>query len=201
VKREVVFNDDTSSPLLYMSPGQTNFQTPWNSPVGTSRVAVRNTDTGELIAGGPLAVGAASPGLFTVTQDGKGQAAAVNEDGHINNSSNPAAKGSYVSLFGTGQGQVSPPVPDGVGAPASPLSSTVAVPTSDEKTCNASQPPAMCVTVGTGLGDVQFSGLTPGYVGLWQINVKIPADAPTGDVPVQVLINGTPSNTVTIAVR
>ena len=44
---------------------------------------------------------------------------------------------------------------------------------------------------------VQFSGMTPGYVGLWQINVTIPPGTPAGSsVPVRVVINGTPSNTV-----
>jgi uncharacterized protein (TIGR03437 family) len=107
---------------------------------------------------------------------------------------------SIVALYGTGQGQVSPPVQDGVGAPSLPLSSTVTVPTSDGRACVTSQP-SMCVAVGTSFGDVQYSGLAPGFVGLWQINVRIPADATGNAVPVRVLINGAPSNTVTIAIR
>jgi uncharacterized protein (TIGR03437 family) len=85
-------------------------------------------------------------------------------------------------------------------APSAPLSSTVTVPTSDGRTCVTSQP-SMCVAVGNGFGEVQFSGLAPGFIGLWQINVKLPADVPSGAVPVRVLINGTPTNLVTIAVR
>jgi uncharacterized protein (TIGR03437 family) len=61
----------------------------------------------------------------------------------------------------------------------------------------------MCVAIGnSGFGVVQFSGLVPGHVGLWQISVTIPAGTPAGSaVPVRVVINGTPSNTVTVAVR
>jgi len=59
----------------------------------------------------------------------------------------------------------------------------------------------MCVAVGSNFGNVQYSGLAPGYVGLWQINVTIPAGTPAGAVPVRVVINSTASNTVTIAVR
>jgi uncharacterized protein (TIGR03437 family) len=60
----------------------------------------------------------------------------------------------------------------------------------------------MCVAFGSAFGEVQFSGLAPGFVGLWQINVRIPADAPSGNaVPVRVLINGTPSNAIGIAIR
>ena len=58
----------------------------------------------------------------------------------------------------------------------------------------------MCVAIGSGFGDVKYSGLAPGYIGLWQINVLIPSGA-TGAVPIRVVINGTPSNTVTVAVR
>jgi uncharacterized protein (TIGR03437 family) len=200
LKREVVVNDDIRSPLYYLSPTQTNFQVPWGSPVGANRIAVRVADTGELMAGGTLNVGSTSPGIFTISQDGKGQAAAVNEDGRVNSASNPATKGSYISLYGTGQGQVSPAVLDGAAALASPLSKAVTVLTADAKSCIASQP-AMCIAIGTGFGEIQFSGLTPGFVGLWQINVKIPADVPSGNVPVRILLNGTPSNTVTVAVR
>jgi uncharacterized protein (TIGR03437 family) len=145
-------------------------------------------------------VASASPGIFTTAQDGRGQAAALNEDGRANSPSNPAAKGSVIVLYGTGQGQVSPPVQDGTAAAASPLSSTVTVPTSDGRTCVTSQP-SMCVAVGNAFGEVQFSGLAPGFVGLWQINVRLPADVPSGNVPLRVLINGAPSNTVTVSVR
>lgn len=199
-KREIVFNDEITAPLYYMSGAQANFQVPWGIPLGSQRFAVRVAETGELIAGGRVAIATASPGLFTTAQNGQGQAAATNQDGRVNSSSNPAAKGSIVTLYGTGQGQVSPPVQDGMAAPSSPLSNTVTVPTSDARTCVTSQP-SMCVAMGNGFGEVQFSGLAPGFVGLWQVNVRIPADAPSGNLPVRILINGIPSNTVSIAVR
>jgi uncharacterized protein (TIGR03437 family) len=48
---------------------------------------------------------------------------------------------------------------------------------------------------------VLYSGLAPGLVGLYQINVQVPANAPLGDaVPVFVSVNGVASNTVTVAV-
>ena len=106
-----------------------------------------------------------------------------------------------VTLYGTGQGQVSPSLLDGTPAPSSPLSNTVAIPTSDAKTCQNNQP-SVCVLIGTSFGEVQFSGLAPGFIGLWQINVKIPQDvAPGGAVSLRAVINATPSNVVTIAIR
>lgn len=198
--RQLVINDDLQAPIYYIGPTQVNFQVPSNAPLGTVRIAVRTADTGELVGGGSLLVSAAAPGIFTTNQAGTGQAAVVNQDGTINSSSNPAPVGSTILIYGTGQGQVSPAVPDGTAAPTSlPLSSTVAVPTSSATTCFNNQP-SMCVALGNAFGDVKYSGLAPGYIGLWQINVVIPAGL-TGTVPIRVLIDGTPSNLVSIAVR
>jgi uncharacterized protein (TIGR03437 family) len=202
VDRQIAVSYTILSPLSAVSPTQINFQVPGGSPVGSDPVAVQLADTGELIAGGTMLVAAVSPGLFTVTQNGTGQAAALNQDGvTLNGSSNPAPTGTVISLFGTGQGQVSPAVADGAAAPASPPAVTVAVPTTDATTCLATQP-SICVAIGDVFGVVQFSGLAPNYVGLWQINVQIPSNAPTGNaVPVRVVIDGTGSNTVTVAIN
>jgi uncharacterized protein (TIGR03437 family) len=203
VNRQLVINDELQAPIYYMGPGQANFQVPSNAPAGTDRIAVRTADTGELVAGGSVLVSAASPGIFTAGQSGSGQAAVVNQDGTINSSANPALVGSTILIYGTGQGQVSPAVPDGTAAPGPPgLAQTVAVPTSDGKVCLNNQP-SMCVVFGsTGFGDVKFSGLAPGFIGLWQINVVIPQGVTAGSaVQVRVIIDGTPSNTVTVAVR
>jgi uncharacterized protein (TIGR03437 family) len=193
--RQVLFDDEAVAPLFYLGDGQTSFQVPWSLQPGAHRAAVRIADTGELIAGGGVSVASVSPGLFNAG----GQAAAVNQDGTLNGPSHPAPKGSIITFYGTGQGQVSDTVPDG--AAPSGLVRTVAVPTSDGKTCLTSQP-SMCIAIGSTFGDVQFSGLMPSYVGVWQINVKIPQEALTGNaVPVRAVINGMPSNTVTIAIK
>jgi uncharacterized protein (TIGR03437 family) len=198
--RQITIDDQTLSPIYYMSPTQANFQIPSNAALGTQRVALRLGDTGELVAGGNLLISATSPGLFTANQSGSGQAAVYNQDNTINSASNPAPVGSTVSLYGTGQGQVSPAVQDGTAAGTSPLSYTIAVPTANSTTCFVSQP-SMCVAVGSNFANVQYSGLAPGFVGLWQINVTIPQGTPSGAVGVRVVINSTSSNLVTIAVR
>lgn len=201
VNRQIVINDQLQAPLYYAGPGQINFQLPSNAPVGSARIAVRLADTGELVAGGAISVAAVSPGIFTLNQSGTGQAAAVNQDGTINGPNNPAPAGSTIQLYGTGQGQVSPAVTDGNMAPSGPLAQTVAVPTSSGTTCLNNQP-SMCVAVASAFGAVQYSGLAPGNVGLWQINVTIPAGTPSGSaVPIRVVIDGSASNTVTISVR
>jgi len=200
VNRQVVFNDQLPSPLYFVGQNQINFQVPSNAAVGLNRVAVRQADTGELIAGGSVVIATAAPGLFTAAQNGAGQVAALNQDNTVNGSSNPAAAGSTIQLFGTGQGPVSPAVPDGTATPLGTLSNTVAVPTSDANTCQNTQP-SVCVAVGSTLGTVGYSGLAPGNIGLWQINVAIPKSTASGNVALRVIIDGVPSNQVTIAVR
>jgi uncharacterized protein (TIGR03437 family) len=157
---------------------------------------VRNASTGELLAGGTFSVASVGPGLFTQNAQGFGQGSIINGDGvTVNSASNPAALGSVVSLYGTGEGPVSPAVPDGQAAPSSPLSHAVTSFGSTAQTCSA--PSTTCVVFNNSVfGTVQFSGLAPGFVGLWQINVQIPSSAPTGNaVPVKVTVGGVSSNT------
>jgi uncharacterized protein (TIGR03437 family) len=200
--RQIIIDNQTTSPIYYMSPTQANFQIPSAAALGTQSIALIAGDTGELIAGGSVLIGAASPGLFTANQAGSGQAAVLNQDNSINGPSNPAAVGSTITLYGTGQGQVSPAVPDGAAAGSTPLSYTIAVPTSSAATCLNSQP-SMCVAIGgSGFGNVTYSGLAPGYVGLWQINVTIPVGTATGsNVPIRVVIDSTSSNIATVAIH
>jgi uncharacterized protein (TIGR03437 family) len=198
--RKVEITPGLEAPLLYVSPMQINMQVPVNTPTGSQGVAVRRVDTNELLAGGVLSVSEAGPGFFTANQNGVGQILALNQDNTQNGPSNPAARGSVVSLFGTGQGPVNPAVASGEPAPGSPPAVTVATPTSDGVTCLTVQP-SVCVAIGSTFGDVLFSGLAPNFVGLWQINVRIPEGALTGDVPIRAIVRGVSSNLPTLAIQ
>ncbi len=201
LNRQVVINDQLVSPLYYFGPTQVNFQIPSNTPPGQQRVAVRTADTNELIAGGSLIAASVAPAIFTLTETGSGQAAVLNQDNTVNGAGNPAAIGSVIQIYGTGQGQVSPPVSDGTAASGSPTSNTVAVDTTSAQTCFATQP-SMCIAIGGAFGNIMYSGLAPGAIGLWQINVTIPSGIATGNaVPMRVVIDGASSNLVTIAVK
>jgi uncharacterized protein (TIGR03437 family) len=167
------------SPILYASSTQINFQVPAATPTGgLQEIQVVRASTGEVIASWLFRINAVSPALFTVDSSGSGQIAALNQDGSVNNSTHPAKAGSYITLFGTGQGVVKGMPADGHPTPASPLLPA----NSDLKVfINSDFVPQ---------GDIEFSGLAPGLVGVWQINVKIPANVPPGDVPVFVDLEG-----------
>jgi uncharacterized protein (TIGR03437 family) len=97
---------------------------------------------------------------------------------------------------------VKPPVADGAPAPASPPATTSATPTTDGKTCQKAQENAICAVVGNTMGVILFSGLAPGMVGVWQLNLQIPADTITGSgVPMVVVISGAWTNSVKISVK
>jgi uncharacterized protein (TIGR03437 family) len=200
--RRVEVTPGNDAPLLFVSAGQINMQVPVETPSGSQGVAVRRVDTNELLAGGVLSVLEAGPGFFTATQNGTGQAMALNQNGSLNGPSNPATRGSVISVFGTGQGPVQPAVGSGQAAPSSPpLATSIATPTSDGAKCLTVQP-SVCVAIGSTFGDVLFSGLAPGFVGLWQLNVRIPEAAVNGDtVPIRPIIRGRPGNVSTVAIQ
>lgn len=168
-----------AAPLLYASPSQINFQVPSSTPVGSAlqEIQIVRASTGQVLASGLVRIDPVSPGLFTSNSTGSGQLAALNQDNVPNDGVHPAKAGSVIQLFGTGPGIVSGAPPDGTPAALTQL------PT-DEKPnvyINAGQIPPE---------DVLYSGLAPGFIGLWQINAKVPKDVPIGDVPVAIIFKG-----------
>lgn len=167
-----------AAPLLYASPSQINFQLPY-SVSGNAIATV--TAAGTQVATKSFPIKAASPGIFLLAQ---GRAAAVNQDGTVNSTASAAPVGSILSLYATGLGAVNPPLDPGIAA-GLPLSYVTA---------------SVTATLGGQLANIQFAGLTPGFAGLYQINLQVPP-LPPGDYPVQLSVNGTPGNTATVTVR
>jgi uncharacterized protein (TIGR03437 family) len=98
---QLMFNDQPAT-LFYTSATQINALAPV-SLATNSTAAISIVVDGAAIAGSPVPVAPAAPGIFT-TSGATGQAAATNQDGSLNSASNPAARGSVVSLYATGQG-------------------------------------------------------------------------------------------------
>jgi uncharacterized protein (TIGR03437 family) len=161
------------APLFFVSSGQINVQVPVElAGAASALVLVQRGQSASVPIS--VAVAAAGPGLFTL---GTGPAlVALNQDGAVNGVSNTAARGSIVTLFGTGQGLASPPLPTGQTAAAQPLSEVVA---------------PVAVMIGGQIAEVKFAGMAPGFAGLLQINAVIPPGASGGqNTPVEVVIDG-----------
>jgi trimeric autotransporter adhesin len=94
--------DGAQATLFYTSATQINALTP-ASLTTNSNTTVSIVVDAATIAGSLVPVVAAAPGIFTIA-GGTGQAAANNQDGSVNSTSNPAVRGTAVSLFATGQG-------------------------------------------------------------------------------------------------
>lgn len=177
------------APLLFVGPNQINFQVPPGIPTTGASVAAQlvKPDGSTLLT--PLYIAPTAPGIFTPLQNGQGQGAVLNQDNTQNFGTNPAKRGSVIQIFATGAGDTTPPLLPGEPAPANgnPLVLTNVQPT---------------VTIGGQSARVLFSGMAPGFVGLWQINAEVPQNVTPGPaVPLVISAGGNTSNTVTIAVE
>ncbi len=192
------------APLYYVSPTQIDFVVPWEVTGTQATIIVQVsgfTSNGVIVAIAPSA-----PQIFTVNQQGTGQADALIAGttslaapvGAFPGS-RPVQRGEYISLYATGLGAVQNQPADG--SAANGLSPTVQTPYVGFGCLGKDGSVLICVD-----GPVQFSGLAPGFVGLYQVNVQVPSFAITGDaVPVVILSSLTAgqveSNKVTIAVQ
>jgi len=181
---QVRFNG-VAAPLFYANSGQINLQVPYTvSGLGETEIEI--VQAGRLRARLSVPVAAAMPGVFT-TQNGVGQVAAVNEDGTLNSSGNPAARGSIVTLYATGEGQTAPGGREGYPA-AAPLPLPLL---------------GVEAMVGTSRAEVLWAGAAPGFAGLLQVNLRLPGVfTPPGVRPLTLSVGGVASQAgVTIAVR
>jgi uncharacterized protein (TIGR03437 family) len=179
---------DQPLPILYSSPGQVNLQVPYGVPVNTQyQLTVQHGASYSVPQ--QLVVAQAEPGIFTVNQQGFGQGTILKSDGvTFAQPGTPASIGETIVIYCTGLGSVTPKVKEGSPAPGDPPLAT---------TDNV-----VSVTVGGMPASVSFSGLTPGSVGLYQVNAVVPTGVATGDaVPVVISVAGQTSPPVTIAVR
>jgi len=156
----VSFNG-TNAPLIYVSPTQVAAIVPYSMPIGSAANVSVMYQGQTFSTNSAIPITGSLPGMFTADASGKGQAAAVNQDGSINGPSSPAPEGSVVSLYVTGEGQTSPAGVDGKPASA-PYPSPVL---------------PVTVTLNGQYVPVLYAGGAPGEVaGLMQVNVQIPAN-------------------------
>ena len=173
------------APLFFVSAGQINAQVPWGAPTGTVQLTVQTP--GGTSAPVNVSVVETAPGLFSQAANGRGPGAVLNFVSQGNTPTNTAdftiVPNAIVLIFGTGLGPVTGPPADGAAGARQPTTTTP------------------MVTIGGRQAVVEFSGLAPGFVGLYQINARVPPDTPEGCyLPLQVAFENGSSNTVTIGV-
>uniref|UniRef100_Q02B28 NHL repeat containing protein n=1 Tax=Solibacter usitatus (strain Ellin6076) TaxID=234267 RepID=Q02B28_SOLUE len=160
---------------------QLSVQAPWSISGKNSVVVAVTTGAGTSQVTVPVL--GAQPGIFILDGASSG---ATHSDGSIAGASNPAARGETLVLYLTGLGPVQNTPASGDAASTTTLSPTVIKP---------------AVTIGGFDSAVIFSGLAPGFIGLYQINVTVPAAVATGTVDLTVLSNGVTSNTAKIPIH
>lgn len=170
--------NDVAIPLFYVSPKQINAQLPANLTVGRVTLAVRSRNTGRTSQGVAVTLSATAPGIFTVTDTQGRKVAALFRAGDFSlvTPDNYAKRDEDLVLFATGLGRTNPAVNAGEAAPLANLALTVT-------------PPQVCV--GNHPHIVTFSGLAPGWVGLYQVNIRVPGDRVQGDRLPVVITMGT----------
>ena len=179
------FGGGTEAPLFFVSGGQVNFQVPWELS-GQSQATLAATLDYAAGAAQTVNLAPVAPAIFSTNAAGTGQGAILDTSYRLVDSTNPAAPGSFVLIYCTGLGAVSNRPATGSPAPSDPLAESA----------------TPIVTIGGVTANVQFSGLAPGYVGLYQVNAQVPAGSATGSsVSVTISMGGVTSNTVTMAVQ
>jgi uncharacterized protein (TIGR03437 family) len=175
--------DGTPAPLFFLIDNQLNLQAPFEI-AGQANTNVVISVNGQASPAVAVPVANQAPGIFTFA-GGMGQGIIQNQDGSINTPENPEVRGNAVVIFATGQGVVNPPLETGQAA-GQPLSEAA----------------SFAATIGGLDARAFFAGMTPGFVGLLQVNAFVPEGVQAGnEVPVQIAIGGVPSQpNVTMAV-
>jgi uncharacterized protein (TIGR03437 family) len=180
--------DGNAAPLLFVQAGQINAIVPYEIAGKSSSNVVVMRDG---VPSTPLSLQVAdtAPAIFSATQTGNGQGAILNGDSSSNGKNNPAAKGSVIQIFATGEG-LCPGVTTG--------SIIAAKPPFPRPAAN------VAVTIGGQPAQIQYAGEAPGLAsGLLQVNAVVPANIGSG-AQVVLLTVGNSSNgsqAITVAVQ
>jgi uncharacterized protein (TIGR03437 family) len=186
-----VWFDGFAAPLAYTVNGDVMAVVPYEIFGKTKTEAVVEYQ-GRRSPPATLDVVESAPALFTLDSTGKGQAAMLNETGCCNSRHDPAERGSIAVLYATGEGQTNPPGITG--------SVTIHARVADYPVPRL----PVRVTVGGQPAEIVYAGDAPNAVaGLFQVNFRVPKNAPLGDaVPLVLSIGDFRSpDGVTMAIR
>ena len=168
--------DGVPAPLFYAQANQINAQAPY-TVAGETVTQIEVLYQGVSVNTTSVAVAPAAPGVFST---------AVNQDGTYNSPSNPAPRGTFLTVYATGQGLTNGPNISGQPAAAPYPQPNLPV----------------TVTVGGVTVQVAWAGSAPGLVGLLQVNLRVPGGyVPSGAVPLELTVGTTVSPDITIWVQ
>lgn len=185
-----VYFDDLTAPVIYLSENQSAVVAPFGI-AGRATTSLTVETAGTRSAPVVLPVVATNPAIFTADASGAGIPAAtvMEEDGSFTvlSASNPAARGGIVTFYASGLGTTTPFLDDG--APAGVPLATLNAP--------------VRVLVGDIEADVLYAGPAPSQIaGLFQINIRVPANVPAGSPALLVVADEKASQPgVTLPVR
>jgi uncharacterized protein (TIGR03437 family) len=172
--------------ISYVSPNQVNAQIPWEFQ-GQSSVKMTVWVSYIVSAVYTVPLNTYSPGIFEIPDNGHLSAAATDANGVVFTQANPARRGQTIVLYANGLGPVDHQPPSGEPTPFPPPLANTSIAT---------------VKIGNSAAQVAaFSGLSPGSVGLYQVNVVVPQDAATGLQPIVVSIGGVDSKASILPVQ
>jgi uncharacterized protein (TIGR03437 family) len=174
-------------PLFFVSDSQINAMLPYGITVNRPYQVVVQRGTSSTLPE-TITLAAAGPAVFTKDETGIGSGLVFDVQFRSIDATNPATAGDAIVIYTTGLGDVIPAIPAGAPAPLDILSSTAS--------------PATITIGGVDAPQVLFAGLAPGFTGLYQVNVVVPAGVAPGDaVPIIITVADRPGPPVTLAVR
>lgn len=159
------------APILYLSDKQINFQMPYEA-LDRSEVLIAVANGGVVSERYRVQITKSAPGVFTHSGD---WATATNDLNQLASPGTPARRNRQLTIYMTGQGEVAPALETGRAAPIRPL---------------VYAPATTQVFVGGVQSKVLFVGMTPGLVGVLQINIELSYLTPAGRQPLTVNLNG-----------
>jgi len=160
------------APLLYVSPTQINFLAPANLQPGSYVLrVVRQGTTGQA----QILLLDAAPALFLVDN---GKLAATHADGKLITEESPSRPGEIIVVYGTGLGRTDPRQLDGV------------IPRAAAPILLIDQLRIQLEQQDLPASSVLYAGITPGYPGLYQINIRLPDILPKKQLELRARLAG-----------
>lgn len=171
-----------AAPLFYVSDRQINALVP-AEVAGREQVTVQVLYNSLPSAPAILRLRAANPGVFLVNSR---PAILLNASNTLVSPTAPISGGDVIQIYATGLGALDTAIETGAPAPLDRLVRTRVTPR---------------VAIGGVDAEVLFSGLAPGFVGLYQVNVRVPQGLRSGDNSLILSVDTAGTAPLTVPVR